>query len=229
MLQAIKCYNINFEFHVKVYSTKYESYKINQQINKNSELMNQVIDWISQPWPWYVAGPLIALVMFSMLFFGKSFGLSSNLRTMCSILGAGKSCEFFDFNWRDQMWNLIFASGLVLGGLITHLYLSNDQAAHISATTIAELQAYGIENPGKNVVPQEIFNWESLLTVKGIIFMVVGGFLVGFGTRYAGGCTSGHAISGLSDLQPASLLAVIGFFIGGLVMTYFILPYLLVL
>ncbi len=191
--------------------------------------MNQVIDWISQPWPWYVAGPLIALVMFSMLFFGKSFGLSSNLRTMCSILGAGKSCDFFDFNWRDQMWNLIFASGLVLGGLITHLYLSNDQAAHISATTIAELQAYGIENPGKNVVPEEIFNWESLLTVKGIIFMVVGGFLVGFGTRYAGGCTSGHAISGLSDLQPASLLAVIGFFIGGLVMTYFILPYLLVL
>ncbi len=191
--------------------------------------MNQIINWISQPWPWYVAGPLIALVMFSMLFFGKSFGLSSNLRTMCSILGAGKSCDFFDFNWRDQMWNLIFASGLVLGGLITHLYLSNDQAAHISATTIAELQAYGIENPGKNVVPEEIFNWESLLTVKGIIFMVVGGFLVGFGTRYAGGCTSGHAISGLSDLQPASLLAVIGFFIGGLVMTYFILPYLLVL
>ncbi|GAA5027097.1 hypothetical protein GCM10011506_13360 [Marivirga lumbricoides] len=191
--------------------------------------MNQVIDWISQPWPWYVAGPLIALVMFSMLFFGKSFGLSSNLRTMCSILGAGKSCDFFDFNWRDQMWNLIFATGLVLGGLITHLYLSNDQPVHISASTIAELQSYGIENPGKNVVPKEIFNWEALFTLKGFIFMVVGGFLVGFGTRYAGGCTSGHAISGLSNLQPASLLAVIGFFIGGLVMTYFILPYLLIL
>jgi hypothetical protein len=191
--------------------------------------MNGLLEWISQPWPWYVAGPLIALVMFSMLFFGKSFGLSSNLRTMCSILGAGKSCEFFDFNWRDQMWNMVFATGLVLGGLISYLYLNNDQAAHISAATIAELQGYGIENPGKNVVPQEIFNWESLLTVKGFIFMVVGGFLVGFGTRYAGGCTSGHAISGLSDLQPASLLAVIGFFIGGLVMTYFILPHLLVL
>ena len=127
------------------------------------------------------------------------------------------------------MWNLVFAAGLVLGGLISYLYLGNDQAAHISETTIAELQAFGIENPGKNVVPVEIFNWESLLTVKGIIFIVIGGFLVGFGTRYAGGCTSGHAISGLSDLQPASLLAVVGFFIGGLIMTYFILPYLLVL
>jgi uncharacterized membrane protein YedE/YeeE len=191
--------------------------------------MNQFLDWISQPWPWYVAGPMIALVMFSMLFFGKSFGLSSNLRTMCSILGAGKSCDFFDFNWREQMWNLVFAAGLVLGGLISYLYLGNDQAAHISEATIAELQAFGIENPGKTVVPEEIFNWRSLLTFKGIIVIVVGGFLVGFGTRYAGGCTSGHAISGLSDLQPASLLAVVGFFIGGLIMTYFVLPYLLVL
>lgn len=191
--------------------------------------MNKILEWASQPWPWYVAGPVIAAVMFSMLFFGKSFGLSSNLRTMCSILGAGRSCDFFDFKWRDQMWNLVFAAGLVLGGLISYLYLGNDQGAHISKATISELQAYGIENPGKNLVPEEIFNWEALLTIKGLIFMVLGGFLVGFGTRYAGGCTSGHAISGLSDLQPASLLAVVGFFIGGLAMTYLILPYLLVL
>ncbi|MFQ3212682.1 MAG: putative membrane protein YedE/YeeE [Marivirga sp.] len=191
--------------------------------------MNGLLDWISQPWPWYVAGPLISLVMFSMLFFGKSFGLSANLRTMCSILGAGKSCEFFDFQWRDQMWNMVFASGLVLGGLIAFLYLGYEPAAHISEATIAELKGYGISNPGQDVVPTEIFNWENLFSLQGFIFMVVGGFLVGFGTRYAGGCTSGHAISGLSDLQPASLLAVVGFFIGGLTMTYFILPYLFLL
>lgn len=191
--------------------------------------MNQLLDWISQPWPWYVAGPLIALVMFSLLFFGKSFGLSANLRTMCSILGAGKSCDFFDFDWKTQSWNLVFAAGLVLGGLISYLYLGYEPAANISETTITDLKAFGIENPGENVVPLEIFNWENLLSLQGIIFMVVGGFLVGFGTRYAGGCTSGHAISGLSDLQPASLLAVVGFFIGGLVMTYFILPHLLVM
>ncbi|MGM0579692.1 MAG: YeeE/YedE family protein [Bacteroidota bacterium] len=191
--------------------------------------MSQLLDWISQPWPWYVAGPLIALVMFSMLFFGKSFGLSANLRTMCSILGAGKSCDFFDFDWKTQSWNLVFAAGLVLGGLISYLYLGYEPAANISETTFTDLKAFGIENPGENVVPLEIFNWENLLSLQGIIFMVVGGFLVGFGTRYAGGCTSGHAISGLSDLQPASLLAVVGFFIGGLVMTYFILPHLLVM
>jgi uncharacterized membrane protein YedE/YeeE len=191
--------------------------------------MSQLLDWISQPWPWYVAGPLIALVMFSMLFFGKSFGLSANLRTMCSILGAGKSCEFFDFDWKTQTWNLVFAAGLVLGGLISYLYLGYEPAANISETTISELKGFGIESPGETVVPLEIFNWENLLSVQGFIFMVVGGFLVGFGTRYAGGCTSGHAISGLSDLQPASLLAVVGFFIGGLLMTYFILPHLLVM
>ncbi|RUA34589.1 MAG: YeeE/YedE family protein [Bacteroidetes bacterium] len=191
--------------------------------------MSQLLDWISQPWPWYVAGPLIALVMFSMLFFGKSFGLSANLRTMCSILGAGKSCEFFDFDWKTQTWNLVFAAGLVLGGLISYLYLGYEPAANISETTISELKGFGIESPGETVVPLEIFNWENLLSVQGFIFMIVGGFLVGFGTRYAGGCTSGHAISGLSDLQPASLLAVVGFFIGGLLMTYFILPHLLVM
>ena len=191
--------------------------------------MSNILDWISKPWPWYVAGPLIALVMFSMLFFGKSFGLSANLRTMCSILGAGKSCEFFDFDWKTQTWNLVFAAGLVLGGLISYLYLGYHPAAHISEATISDLQAFGISDPGASAVPTEIFNWDNLFTAQGLIFMVLGGFLVGFGTRYAGGCTSGHAISGLSDLQPASLLAVVGFFIGGMVMTYFILPHLLVM
>jgi uncharacterized membrane protein YedE/YeeE len=56
--------------------------------------------------------------------------------------------------------------------------------------------------------------------------MVIGGFLVGFGTRYAGGCTSGHAISGLSNLQFASLIATIGFFAGGLIATHLLYPLL---
>lgn len=191
--------------------------------------MNSIITFISEPWPWYIAGPLIALVMFSLLFLGNTFGISSNLRTMCSILGAGKTCDYFNFNWKDQLWNLVFAGGLVIGGVLTHVYLSNPQAAHISAETVAELEAYGLESPGKDLVPTEIFNFEALFTLKGFIFLVAGGFFIGFGTRYAGGCTSGHAISGLSDLQAASLLAVIGFFIGGLIITYFALPYLITL
>lgn len=191
--------------------------------------MNNIIEFISQPWPWYVAGPIIAVVMFILLWFGNSFGISANLRTMCSIFGAGKSCEFFDFNWKAQTWNLVFAAGLILGGFLAHYYLMPSADVHISEATISELKGMGIDDPGKNIVPMGIFNWESLLTLKGFIFIIIGGFLIGFGTRYAGGCTSGHAISGLSDLQLPSLIAVIGFFIGGLAMTYFILPHLLTL
>ncbi|MEQ9439577.1 MAG: YeeE/YedE thiosulfate transporter family protein [Cyclobacteriaceae bacterium] len=189
--------------------------------------MRETIELISQPWPWYVAGPLITLVMVALLLFGNSFGVSANLRTMCSVMGAGKSCEFFDFDWRCQIWNLVFVGGLILGGFIAHEYLTPTSEVHISAATIADLQQLGIEHPGSTMVPESLFSWQALLTVRGFVMLVVGGFLIGFGTRYAGGCTSGHAISGLSDLQLPSLIAVIGFFIGGLAMTYWVLPYLL--
>lgn len=189
--------------------------------------MSDIIEIISRPWPWYVAGPIIAFVMFSLLFFRNSFGISSNLRTVCSIIGAGKSCDFFDFNWKSQIWNLVFAAGLVIGGIIASVYLTPSAEVNLSEVTVEELKAYGIENPGEKLVPTSIFSWESLGSIKGFIMLVIGGFLVGFGTRYAGGCTSGHAISGLSDLQLASLVAVVGFFIGGLMVTYLVLPHLL--
>ncbi|MEP0367566.1 MAG: YeeE/YedE thiosulfate transporter family protein [Cyclobacteriaceae bacterium] len=191
--------------------------------------MNSIIDFISQPWPWYVAGPIISLVMFSLLFFGNKFGISSNLRTVCSILGAGKSCEYFDFDWKAQKWNLVFALGMLLGGAISAFFLSSEESVQLSASTIESLKGLGISQPGKEMVPEELFGWDSLFTLKGIIMLVLGGFLVGFGTRYGGGCTSGHAISGLSDLQLPSLIAVIGFFIGGLFVTWLILPYLITL
>lgn len=188
-----------------------------------------MIEFISQPWPWYVAGPVIALVMFGLIYFGNSFGMSANFRNICSIMGAGKSCDFFDFDWKKQMWNLVFVVGTILGGVIASQFLMSDEVVAISDATVAELTSLGIENPGQGMMPESIFNFESLLTAKGLIMIVLGGFLVGFGTRYAGGCTSGHAISGLSDLQPASLLAVIGFFAGGLAMTWLILPSILTL
>ena len=188
-----------------------------------------MLEFISQPWPWYVAGPIIALVMFALLVLGNRFGLSSNLRSICSILGAGRSCDFFDFDWKSQRWNLIFATGLVIGGFLSNTFLMPDTAVGISQTTIEELESFGMVNPGETFVPELIFTWKSILTLKGFIMLVIGGFLVGFGTRYAGGCTSGHAISGLSDLQVASLIAVVGFFIGGLAVTYLVLPHLLTL
>ncbi|WP_424960918.1 YeeE/YedE family protein [Ekhidna sp.] len=186
------------------------------------------MEFIYEPWPWYVAGPLIAFIMLSLLLSGKRFGLSSNLRSMCAVMGAGKHCDFFDFNWRAQSWNLVFVIGLIIGGFIANNFMGAGNVS-ISQTTISELQAMGFENPGESLVPVELFSWHNLLTIKGLIAVILGGFLVGFGARYAGGCTSGHAISGLSDLQKPSLIAVVGFFIGGLLVTYLVTPYLLAL
>lgn len=188
-----------------------------------------MIELISKPWPWYVSGPLISLVMFTMLILGKKFGVSSNLRTICSMSGAGKFAEFFRFEWKKDIWNLIFILGAMIGGFISRELLTADPSVAISAQTIADLQAFGISNPGGDFIPSEIFNWDTLFTLKGILLMVVGGILIGFGTRYGDGCTSGHGISGLSNLQLPSLVAVIGFFIGGLIVTFFVLPYVLTL
>lgn len=185
------------------------------------------MEFLSQPWPWYVAGPLIAFIMLSLLFSGKRFGLSSNLRSMCAIMGAGKHCEFFDFNWRAQSWNLVFVAGLMIGGWIANTWMPGAEDIQLSQNTLQDLSRLGLASPGDGLLPTELFSWNNLLTVRGLLFVVGGGFLVGFGARYAGGCTSGHAISGLSDLQKPSLIAVAGFFLGGLFVTYLILPFLL--
>ncbi|MFZ4058047.1 MAG: YeeE/YedE family protein [Ferruginibacter sp.] len=182
-----------------------------------------MIDFIQQPWPWYVSGIIIAAVMFLLLYFGKTFGFSSNLRTICSMSGAGKYVPFFKFNWRTQQWNLIFLVGAALGGCIARLFLTSDAPLQISAATVKDLSELGFSAPA-SLQPAELFSWEAVFTIKGFLMMAIGGLLIGFGTRYAGGCTSGHAITGLSNLQLPSLFAVIGFFIGGLLMTHFIFP-----
>ncbi|MBC7743740.1 MAG: YeeE/YedE family protein [Flavobacterium sp.] len=182
-----------------------------------------MLQLLRQPWPWYTSGATIAFIMLLLIYFGKSFGVSSNLRTICTIAGAGKKVEFFNFDWKTQKWNLLFLFGAVLGGLIASTLLKSDQPLQISAATITDLQKLGIVFDG-NLNPSQIFGWDFITSPKGLIVLLGGGILVGFGARYAGGCTSGHAISGLSNLQVPSLIAVIGFFAGGLVMTYFLLP-----
>jgi len=176
------------------------------------------------PWPWYISGPLIALVMALLLYFGKNFGMSSNLRTLCSIGGAGKFSDFFKFKWKDQLWNLTVVLGAIIGGFIATQYLSNDSLMDLNPKTVTELQNMGFQNAGASLLPNELFSLQALKSPKTLIILIIGGILVGFGTRYAGGCTSGHAITGLSSLQKPSLIAVIGFFIGGLIMTNLILP-----
>lgn len=185
-----------------------------------------MIEFLSQPWTWWVSGTLIAGTMFLLLFFGQSFGFSSNLRTICAAAGGGKFVKFFDFNWRSQLWNLVFLVGAILGGFIAKQFLSDGAAVLISENTIKDLSALGISSP-VSMQPQELFSLEALFTLKGFLILALGGLMVGFGSRYAGGCTSGHAISGLSDLQLPSLIAVIGFFIGGLLMTFVLLPLIL--
>jgi len=179
---------------------------------------------IYESWPWYVAGPLIALVMFILLFAGKQFGMSSNLRTMCSAGGAGKVADFFKFNWKEERWNLLVVGGAVIGGFIASQFMSNN-TVEINPEIAEQLSNdYQINSAGNAYLPPELFSTEQLSNPFVLGVLLVGGLLVGFGARYAGGCTSGHAISGLSNLQLPSLIAVIGFFIGGLVMIHAIFP-----
>jgi hypothetical protein len=182
------------------------------------------MDFILQPWPWYVAGPLISLVMFLLFYFGERFGVSSNLETFCSVLGAGKFTDYFKIDWKQNKWNLMFVAGAIIGGFIASNWLTNSEAVAINSNTIRDLAAIGIANAGSTYLPDEIFSIETMFTIKGFLVLLIAGLMVGFGARWAGGCTSGHAIVGLSNLEVPSLISVIGFFIGGLVMTWFILP-----
>ena len=182
---------------------------------------------LSQTWPWYVAGPLIGLVVpILLLFGGKQFGVSANLRHMCAATLPG-SLAFLRYDWKKAgLWNLVFVTGLILGGFLAVTLLPSTGPIGISEATAADLRALGITD-FTGLVPSEYISWEGLMTLPGLIMVVGGGFCVGFGARYAGGCTSGHAISGLADLQWASLVAVAGFFVGGLFVTFVVLPFIL--
>ena len=188
-----------------------------------------LLEFLRQPWPWYVAGPIIAAVYLMLLWFGKSFGISATLHAACSMLGAGRRIPFFRFDWRTQVWNLLFVLGSLLGGLIASTLLASPGGPDLSPSFSAWAAANGLESWQQGIAPTELFGWAQLLTPRGLVLMVGGGFLVGFGARYAGGCTSGHAISGLSNLQLPSLVAVIGFFIGGLFVTWLLMPHILAL
>lgn len=185
-----------------------------------------MIEFLKQPWPWYVAGPMIGLVVPALLIGGnKSLGISSSLRHICaSCLPA--NIPFFHYNWQREVWNLAFVFGIFLGGALAIRFLGNPDPIVVHPKLRKELAEYGIAHYS-HLVPLDLINWSSLLTLRGFLIMVVGGFLVGFGTRYAGGCTSGHAIMGLSNLQWPSLVATLSFMAGGFVMANFLLPYIL--
>jgi uncharacterized membrane protein YedE/YeeE len=185
-----------------------------------------MIEWIKQPWPWYFAGPLIGLTVPALLLMGnKRFGISSALRHICAACLPAK-IPYFKYQWTKEVWNLFFVLGIFLGGFIAVRFINNPNPIQVNANLVAELKRYGITNYSQ-LIPIDIFNWQTLFHLKGLLLMVFGGFLVGFGTRYAGGCTSGHAITGLSNLQWPSLVATCCFMIGGFIMANFILPFIL--
>ncbi|WP_312185983.1 YeeE/YedE thiosulfate transporter family protein [Sphingobacterium sp.] len=181
-----------------------------------------LLEYIKQPWPWYISGPLIALVMYLLLKQGKDFGMSNNLRTMCTVLGAGKTSSFFRFDWKSQAWNLLVVLGTVIGGFIAHYFLSDGMPTKINEKSITDLKELGIIDHIQGYLPESIFTFNGSLFQ--FLILSIGGILIGFGTRYAGGCSSGHAISGLSNFQLPSLIAVIGFFVGGIIMVHFLFP-----
>lgn len=183
-----------------------------------------MMEILFKPWPWYISGPLIASVMAILVLFGKTFGMSSNLRTLCAIGGGGKYADFFRFDWKAYRWNLFVVLGAIIGGFIAVNFLSDGSTIDLNPNTISDLNAMGFSEVGESLLPGELYSWDAVFSLKGLSILIIAGFLVGFGTRYAGGCTSGHAITGLSNLQLPSLIAVIGFFVGGLVMTHLILP-----
>ena len=183
------------------------------------------------PWPWYVAGPLIGVIVPALLLFGgKVFGLSANLRHACAAIPApGRFTPgFLRYDWRaNGLWNLVFAAGIAAGGFVGLRLLSDPTAPlALSASTVAALADLGVTDLA-GFVPAQLISWSALATPVGALMVLGGGFLVGFGARWAGGCTSGHAISGLADLQVPSLVAVVGFFVGGLAVTHLLLPLLL--
>ena len=183
------------------------------------------LEFIRQPWPWYVAGPLIGLTVPTLLLIGnKSFGISSSLRHICAAC-LPANISFFKYDWKKEAWNLFFVAGVLIGGFLATYFLSNPNDMVIAPATETALRAFGIQD-FTGLMPTDLFATANIFTLKGLFFFVIGGFLVGFGTRWAGGCTSGHAIMGLSNLQWPSLVATISFMVGGFAMTHLLLPFI---
>ncbi|MBK7959735.1 MAG: YeeE/YedE family protein [Bacteroidetes bacterium] len=182
-----------------------------------------MLEFIKQPWPWYVAGPLIGLTVPTLLIIGnKAFGLSSSLRHICASC-VPADIPLFNYDWKKESWNLFFVAGITIGGFLAATFLDNPNPVEVAPATATLLNSYGITD-FNDLLPAQVFNWENLFTMRGLIFFVIGGFMIGFGTRYANGCTSGHSITGLSNLQWPSLVATIAFMVGGFISANFFVP-----
>ena len=184
------------------------------------------MEYLAHPWSWWAAGIIIGLTVPTLLILGnKHFGISSSFRHICAACLPTK-IPFFQYDWKKESWNLFFVGGIFVGAVLATLFLKNPDPIVVHPDLTRDLATYGVTQID-GLLPTDLFSWDSLLSLRGFILMVVGGFFVGFGTRYAGGCTSGHAIMGLSELQWPSLVATVSFMAGGFLMANLILPYIL--
>ncbi|HOY07364.1 MAG TPA: YeeE/YedE thiosulfate transporter family protein [Saprospiraceae bacterium] len=185
-----------------------------------------MLEQLSHPWPWWAGGIIIGLTVPALLILGnRHFGISGNLRHICAALFPA-NIPFFKYDWRKESWNFFFAGGVMLGAAIAATLLADPEPVKVAPELAAELRTYGITD-FSHQLPPEIFSWENVFTLRGLVLLIGGGFLIGFGTRYAGGCTSGHSIMGLSTLQWPSLVATICFMAGGFIMANFLLPFIM--
>jgi uncharacterized protein len=184
------------------------------------------MDIFSSFWPWYVTGPLIGLyVPIFYLLLNKHFGISSTFRDICAAC-MRPNLPYFRYPWKENRWRLVFVAGISIGAFLARETLAQPAAGQISDHTLSALAALGVRDIS-TLVPADLFSSGSLTNLRTLLLTLGGGFLVGFGTRYAGGCTSGHSIHGIATFQPASVIATICFFLGGLFATFALLPHIL--
>lgn len=185
-----------------------------------------MIEFLKQPWHWAVSGTIIGLLVPLLLILGnKKFGISSSFRHICAACFPA-DIKFFKYDWKKEIWNWFFVAGIIFGGFIATVFLTNPQdTITISPETLKTLEGYGIKD-FTSLMPADLFSWKNLFSVKGLVFFVIGGLMIGFGTRYAGGCTSGHSIMGLANLQKASLVATIFFMLGGFFSANILIPFI---
>ena len=185
--------------------------------------MDYLVELLRSPWPWYVAGPVIGSLVPVMLYIGsKSFGISQNLEHIVAITQPGKvNVPFFRYDWKKYGWSIAFVLGVAIGGFFAGVIFPANGPVELSAAAVDTIASWGLSH-GEGLYPPEVYD----LSLRNLVVLAIGGILVGFGTRYASGCTSGHAITGLATLQLKSLTAVIGIFGGGLLSSHFITPFI---
>lgn len=157
--------------------------------------------------PWYIAGPLIGLIVPALLFLRqKQFGISSSFSFILSQVLPKN--DYFKSAKRKSNWQFHFALGIIISAVVSSYFL-------LPKDLVIE-----------NLASEGAYLKEQIYSIDNIYLFLIGGLLIGFGARYADGCTAGNCIMGVSQFSISSIIATISFFIAGVVTAQFINPLL---